>query len=227
VADALTPQEVAEIAARLNAATAGPWKIRQSFSTHRAGSPACNETCGRGAVPQRAWDDAAGLEELRRQGHADPRWTAEMHELPDDPMFEQILGPSGEVIFGIGQDYDDSGSAPTEANAAFIANSPTDITALLAHVSALTAARDEAPEKHVAEAEKFGYSPDPWAAEIVRLRAALLAAEQRSELYKMSLNIIASWDEGSVVTGSFDEPNAANIARNALSKDIDNSPQNG
>ena len=31
----------------------------------------------------------------------------------------------------------------------------------------------ETPEQHVANAERYGYSPDPWAVEIVRLQAAL------------------------------------------------------
>jgi len=40
--------------------------------------------------------------------------------------------------------------------------------------------------------------------------------EQRIEELEEALNRIASWDEGAVVTGSFDEPVAARTARSAL-----------
>ena len=41
----------------------------------------------------------------------------------------------------------------------------------------------------------------------------------RIEYYETVLNTIASWDEGATVSGSFDEPYAAEIARGALCSD--------
>lgn len=43
------------------------------------------------------------------------------------------------------------------------------------------------------------------------------AEQQRDELLE-ALNKIASWGEGSTVTGALDEPHAAQIARQALAK---------
>lgn len=48
------------------------------------------------------------------------------------------------------------------------------------------------------------------------------ALKEELERYRAALNNIASWKEGSKVTGTFDEPESARIARKALSAHEEN-----
>lgn len=44
----------------------------------------------------------------------------------------------------------------------------------------------------------------------------ILHERARAEVLLKALNVIASWAEGETVTGKFDEPSSAQLARNAL-----------
>lgn len=44
----------------------------------------------------------------------------------------------------------------------------------------------------------------------------LARLEAENAALKEALNVIASWDEGETVTGSFDEPGSAHLARETL-----------
>lgn len=53
---------------------------------------------------------------------------------------------------------------------------------------------------------------------IKRLEIRLAAQTEHIRVLREALDKIASWDEGPVVTGTFDEPHAAMVARAALEK---------
>lgn len=55
-----------------------------------------------------------------------------------------------------------------------------------------------------------------------RIRVENQALKEELERYRAALNNIASWKEGSKVTGTFDEPESARIARKALSAHEEN-----
>ena len=57
---------------------------------------------------------------------------------------------------------------------------------------------------------------DLMGAELATAQAELLAVRAERDRYKAALNEIASWGEGPEVTGSFDSPDTAKIAREAL-----------
>lgn len=54
-------------------------------------------------------------------------------------------------------------------------------------------------------------------AELQALFTSLNIMRDENDRLRSALDKIAAWDEGEEVTGSFDEPNAARIARDALS----------
>jgi hypothetical protein len=62
----------------------------------------------------------------------------------------------------------------------------------------------EAPEGHITHAEKYGYSPDPWAVEIVELRAALRAEREAAAPGARSAEVEAIADEIERVQFAFD-----------------------
>ena len=95
-------------------ATPGPWRIRKFYHSHFAGSPACLAECGAGWTPRRVWRDPTST-------YPD----VDTHEMEQGSSFEEMLGPDGVILFGVGQDYDDYGTGPSDDNAAFIAAART------------------------------------------------------------------------------------------------------
>jgi len=77
------------------------------------------------------------------------------------------------------------------------------------------------------EERSFSFNPEPGWTTVIRQSDALAAVAQRDakreaeliadrERLREALNRIASWPEGETVSGSFDEPGSAQIARDAL-----------
>lgn len=84
-----------------------PWRVVYAESSHRAGSPACLETCGAGRTPDRVYHEAPGSYLIR----AIPQLAnvTEMHAFSSD-LVDDIVDGTGRHVVCFGHDYDDYGS---------------------------------------------------------------------------------------------------------------------
>lgn len=120
---------LAEIKARAERATPGPWEVLGE-TMHGSPGLACEASCGLGLVPKRI--ERAG--DVEGFSYLPP--DTKIHVLVGEEV-EDVIGPDGQHVVCLGgHDYDDKGVMDMQ-DAEFIAHARTDVPALIAEIERL------------------------------------------------------------------------------------------